>query len=144
MKKVFYNYDKTFFLFHNIFFYIQPAFVFFFSGRFLCRSRLYCCFFSFCSLERLWHLSWDFFLKFLFNILVIFSWGIFISFSYIWKKNDKNKLIKKFDLLEDIVMLQEFYTLFNSSFIIIYIIHKVSVSPEITLIVIKIVFSNVF
>ena len=39
---------------------------------------------------------------------------------------------KKNDLLKDLKMLQEFYTLLNFNFIIIYIIHKISVLLKIT------------
>ena len=41
-------------------------------------------------------------------------------------------------------MLQEFYTLLNFNFIIIYIIHKISVLLKITWIILKIIFSNGF
>ena len=37
------------------------------------------------------------------------------------------KLIKKTDLFEDIKMLQEFHTLLNFNFFMIYIIHKILV-----------------
>ena len=36
-------------------------------------------------------------------------------------------LIKKIDLIEDIKMLQVFFTLLNFNFIMIFIIHKISV-----------------
>ena len=40
--------------------------------------------------------------------------------------------MKKLYLLEDLKMLQDFYTLLNFNFIMIYKIHKISVSLKIT------------
>ena len=40
--------------------------------------------------------------------------------------------MKTFDLLEDLEMLQEFYKHLNFNFILIYIIHKITVSLKIT------------
>ena len=39
----------------------------------------------------------------------------------------KNPVLKKFDLLEDLKMLQEFYTLLTFNFIMIYIIYKIMI-----------------
>ena len=41
------------------------------------------------------------------------------------------KLMKKFDLLQDLKILQEFYTLLNFNFIVIYIILRISVSLKV-------------
>ena len=41
------------------------------------------------------------------------------------------KLMKKFDLLQDLKNLQEFYTLLNFNFIVIYIILRISVSLKV-------------
>ena len=41
------------------------------------------------------------------------------------------KLMKKFDLLQDLKILQEFYTLLNFNFIVIYVILRISVSLKV-------------
>ena len=41
------------------------------------------------------------------------------------------KLMKKFDLLQDLKILQEFYTFLNFNFIVIYIILRISVSLKV-------------
>ena len=41
------------------------------------------------------------------------------------------KLMKKFDVLQDLKILQEFYTLLNFNFIVIYIILRISVSLKV-------------
>ena len=41
------------------------------------------------------------------------------------------KLMRKFDLLQDLKILQEFYTLLNFNFIVIYIILRISVSLKV-------------
>ena len=51
-----------------------------------------------------------------------------------YEKYSTRKLMKKFDLLKYLKMLQEFYTLLNFNFIVIYIIHKVSLLLKIILI----------
>ena len=59
------------------------------------------------------------------------------TFSYIYENNIYKKLVKKTYSLEDINMLQV-------NFIMIYIIHKISVLLKITQITLKKVFLNAF
>ena len=82
------------FFFHFIisFFLYSASLCFSPSGRFLYCSPLYCRFFSFSFLERLWYLLQAFWVIFI--ILITFSWWIFRQF-YICKKiKDKRNLFK--------------------------------------------------
>ena len=56
-----------------------------------------------------------------------------------WRKIIR-KIDKKLDLLEDLKMLQVFLTLLNFNFIMIDLIHKISVSRKVTQITLKIIF----
>ena len=125
-----------------IFSLYSTSFCFSFSGRFLYLSWPCCRFFPFYSLERLYMFYeifwWSFFL-----ILIIFSWWIFRHF-YIHGKKFIKKLIKIIFLKKYLEMLQEFYALLNLNFIMICIIHKISVLFKITWIILKIKFLKCF
>ena len=92
MKIVSYNNNKAFFV---ILWYLFLYSSFCFSSSVVHYHNV--AFFP--SLERLWYLSWAFFLYFFFVVLIIFSWWIFRDF-YMWKKLNKNNekiwFIKRF------------------------------------------------
>ena len=109
---------RRFFSFCNIFFYTKQAFVFHLLVVFCIVHDHIVPFISFSFSERLWYLSRVFLWSFFIVLIIIFNLCIFRQFH-----KCKKKTIKK--ILEDIKIQQV-------SFIMIYIIHKISVLLKIT------------
>ena len=109
---------SIFSMFSVFFFYTQRGFVSYLLVDICIIHNHIVAFFSFSSLEMLWYyLSQAFFQSF-FIILIIFSWWIFRHFCKC-KKIYTNKLFGEIKLL-------------HVNFIMIYIIHKISVLLKIT------------
>ena len=133
MKIVSYNYNNMLFSFYNVFYYTRPS--------------VFCHFLrDFVSFTTILLLFYFFFRKTLIPFRSVFWFFVFLCYldniqlDYICEKSFIRKLIKKFDLK----MLKQFYKLLNFNFIMIFIIHKISVLLKITQITLNVIFSNTF
>ena len=133
MKIVSYSYNNMLFSFYNVFSYTLPS--------------VFCHFLrDFVSFTTILLLFYFFFRKTLIPFRSVFWFFIFLCYlvniqlDYICKKSFIRKLIKKFDLK----MLKQFYKLSNFNFIMIFIIHKISVLLKITQMTLNVIFSNTF
>ena len=148
MKIVSYNYNEAFFLICNNLIYTHlysSQLLISFSSRILYLSLLYCSFiFPLFSLDELLYLSQAFFVVSFFLPWCYLANKSLDIFIYIKKYMYKKIKRKTRELLKHLKMLQEFSAILNFNFIMIHIIHKVSLLLRISWIILKIILSNSF